>query len=90
MINHLEGGSCASGASWEILDEVAELCDVFMEYTTGQESDSYKCPDCGDAFTHLSGLLKHIENPRCSHGYPPIIKTFMLRLEGAIKDSLSD
>jgi hypothetical protein len=70
ILIHLESMTCPSEVTQNEIDGWAFKCYQSHLYTNGWDDEyKYRCPECDENFTKVSGLLQHIETPACVAGY---------------------
>jgi hypothetical protein len=75
---HLESGACPSRLNMSILDSWMRNERGFGQYMSGPIT--YYCPNCSPNFTHLSGLVQHIESHACNEN----VRNVMVEVREAI------
>ncbi|CAG9951336.1 unnamed protein product [Clonostachys rosea f. rosea IK726] len=65
MVLHLEAGTCSSGTTADIVDDLAHQCYQSGHYLSNDGEYDFSCPDCETLFVWMSGLLQHAESNAC-------------------------
>lgn len=68
MVLHLEAGSCSSGTTAGVVDQLAHQCYQSDSYVSDEEEYDFRCPECETVFLWMSGLLQHAESNACEVG----------------------
>lgn len=67
IVQHLEGATCESGTNSDHIRETVLRFDPRGTLTNHRDLVyPFRCPECGDSFRFVSGLLQHIERSSCA------------------------